>query len=81
MSYKTRVKFTIKETADGVPYLHMEVLDSIPNFPDEPPAFDLPPGTDMTKAGEIARYLNENIEAFRPEPSVPAPSFQTKVKR
>lgn len=81
MSYKTRVKFTIKETAEGVPYLFMEALDSIPNFPDDPPAFDLPPGTDMAKAEEIARFLNKNITAFRPEPLVPAPSFQTKVKR
>ncbi|MEJ8662926.1 hypothetical protein [Pseudomonas sp. LP23] len=80
MSYKTRVTFTIKESADGTPYLNMEALDPIPNFPEQPPAFDLRPGADMAKAEEIARYLNANIASFRPEPLVPIASFQTKVK-
>lgn len=79
MSYKTRVKFTIKEVGDGVPYLYMEALDQIPNFPIDPSAFELPAGTEMAKAEEIARYLNTNIESFHPEPLVPVPKFQTGV--
>ena len=77
MSYVTRVKFTIKESGEGVPYLHMEALDNIPNFPSEPPAFDLPPGTDMEKAREIASYLNANLSGYRPEPSRKTFGFQT----
>ncbi|MFJ4454430.1 hypothetical protein ACIP1G_11135 [Pseudomonas sp. NPDC089392] len=80
MSYKTRVTFTIKETAEGTPFLYMEALDHIPNFPSNPPAFYLPVGTDMAKAEEIARYLNQNIEMFCPEPLSPVASFQTEVK-
>ncbi|NWA43846.1 hypothetical protein HX871_07130 [Pseudomonas reactans] len=76
MSHKTRVKFTIKETGDGTPYLYMEALDSIPNFPSDPPAFDLPPGTDMKKAKEIANYLNSNLATYRPEPSKPSVGWQ-----
>lgn len=76
MSHVTRVKFTTKETAEGVPYLHMEALDVIPNFPPEPPAFDLPPGTDMAKAEEIAAYLNKNLAGFRPEPHLKTYGFQ-----
>lgn len=76
MSHVTRVTFTIKETAEGAPYLHMEALDAIPNFPAEPPAFDLPPGTDMAKAKEIAAYLNQNLAGFRPEPSRKTYGFQ-----
>jgi hypothetical protein len=77
MSHKTRVKFTIKETDNGTPYLYMEALDNIPNFPKEPPAFDLPPGTDMEKATEIANYLNSNLAAYRPEPTKPSHGWQT----
>ncbi|KAA8692054.1 hypothetical protein [Pseudomonas caricapapayae] len=80
MSYKTRVVFTIKESGEGVPYLNMEFHDDIPGLPDNPPAFDLPPGTDMFKAREIASYLNKNIDAFRPFPHVPEARFQTEVK-
>ena len=76
MSLRTRVKFTIKETGNGVPYLHMEALDSIPNFPEEPPAFYLPEGTDMKKAEEIASYLNANLAAYSPVPSRPATGWQ-----
>ncbi len=76
MSMRTRVKFTIKETDVGVPYLHMEALDSIQNFPTEPPAFYLPEGTDMEKAREIARYLNANLAAYAPEPSRPTKGWQ-----
>jgi hypothetical protein len=80
MSYKTRIVFTVKEWGDGVPYLHMEFHDNIPGLPDNPPAFDLPPGTDINAAGEIAKYLNHNLTAFRPFPSQPIPTFQTTVK-
>lgn len=76
MSLRTRVKFTIKEAVNEVPYLQMEALDSIPNFPNEPPAFYLPEGTDMKKAEEIARYLNANLAAYSPDPSRPAKGWQ-----
>lgn len=80
MSQKTRVKFTIKETGDGVPYLYMEFLDSIPGLPEDPPAFYLRPGTQMLEAEEIARYLNSNLAEFQPFPLGPANQFQTEIK-
>lgn len=80
MSHKTRVTFTIGEPENGQPYLQMEFLDSIPGLPNNPPVFDLPPGTDMSKAKEIAFYLNENLVAFRPFPAEPKSAFQTHVK-
>ncbi|MGE8098069.1 hypothetical protein [Pseudomonas fluorescens] len=80
MSYKTAIVFTVKESGDGVPYLHMEFHDAIPGLPDDPPAFDLQPGTDIKTAHEIANYLNENLAAFRPFPSRPIPTFQKAVK-
>ncbi|MDQ7987027.1 hypothetical protein QYS36_18970 [Pseudomonas sp. G34] len=72
MSHKTRIVFTIKESAEGVPCLNMEFHDDIPGLPVDPPAFDLPAGTDMAKAREIARYLNQNLAAYRPFPLDPA---------
>lgn len=80
MSQKTRVKFTIKESGDGVPYLHMEFLDSILGLPDQPPAFYLRAGTQMQEAEEIALYLNSNLAEFQPFPQEPAHQFQTEVK-
>ncbi|KIQ36478.1 hypothetical protein [Pseudomonas viridiflava] len=80
MSHKTRIVFTIKESGDGVPYLNMEFHDDIPGLQTDPPAFDLKPGTDMSKAREIAAYLNENLAAYRPFPLEPAASFQREVK-
>ena len=80
MSYQTRVTFTTGEPENGPPYLQMEFLDAIPGLPVDPPVFDLPPGTDMKKAEEIAAYLNKNLAAFRPFPSQPKSGFQTQVK-
>lgn len=65
MSQKTRVKFTIGEPGEGQPHLQMWFLDSIPGVPDNPPVFELPPGTDMEKAEEIAKYLNKTLVSFR----------------
>lgn len=80
MSHKTRIVFTVKESGDGVPYLYMEFYDHIPGLQKDPPAFDLKPGTDMSKAREIAKFLNENLAAYRPFPLEPAASFQKEVK-
>ena len=80
MSYKTGIVFTIKESADGTPCLNMEFYDNIPGLPDDPPAFDLPLGTSMEKAKEIAAYLNENLAAYRPFPLEPKAGFQQQVK-
>jgi hypothetical protein len=80
MSYKTRITFTIAEPDGGQPYLQMEFLDSIPGLPNDPPVFDLPPGTDMQRAEEIAAFLNSNLIAFRPFPSERKSGFQTTIR-
>ena len=80
MSYKTRVKFTVKETGDGRPYLMMEFYDQIPGLPNEPPVFDLKPDATIEDAEAVASFLNKNIEAYRPFPTQPIPAFQTSVK-
>ncbi|QQD56712.1 hypothetical protein MHB_0010845 [Pseudomonas fluorescens BBc6R8] len=80
MSHKTGIVFTVKESADGVPYLHMEFHDNIPGLQEDPPAFDLKPGTDLAQAKEIAKYLNENLVAYRPFPNRPTHGFQTFVR-
>ena len=81
MSHKTRIVFTIKESGDGVPCLNMEFHDNIPGLPDDPPAFDLKPGTGMDKAREIAAYLNDNLAAFRPFPNRKTYGFQEFGKK
>lgn len=64
MSYRARVVFTVKETEGGVLYAHVEVADCGTALPPESTAFDFPPGTDLERASEIARFFNENIAAL-----------------
>ena len=80
MSHKTRIVFTVKESESGEPYLNMEFHDNIPGLQEEPPVFDLKLGTDLAQAKEIAKYLNENLAAYRPFPSRPTHGFQTFVR-
>ncbi len=54
--------FTVKETAGGRPWICLEPSGGGVNFPgDGSLGFDLPGGTDIEKAKEIARYLNNNL--------------------
>jgi hypothetical protein len=71
MSYKTRVVFTIKETAEGRPYLMMEFHDDIPGLPVDPPVFDLREGATMEEAELVATFLNAKIASYRPFPMIP----------
>lgn len=80
MSYKTRVKFTVKETGKGRPYLMMEFYDHIPGLPEDPPVFDLKPDATIEDAEAVASFLNKNIEAYRPFPTQPIAAFQSSVK-
>lgn len=58
---KSKYKFAVKEHADGTPFIAMEpMLENI-----TPSAmfisFDLPPGTNIRRAEEIAGFLNDNL--------------------
>lgn len=53
-------RFTVKEYADGTPWITTEhYREDI--FEGKILGLDLPKGTTIEKAKEIARYLNENI--------------------
>jgi hypothetical protein len=58
--------FTIKEFADGTPWITAEPRDdkAVELFGEGFIGFDLPKGTDYTKAKAIARYLNENVKSL-----------------
>lgn len=72
MTERSRFKFTVKEGAasrsgaDDAPVWLMAEPDS-PGLSALNKGFlgvELPPGTKLAKAQEIARYLNENIHAL-----------------
>lgn len=65
VSYSARVVFTVKETEGGVLYAHVEVADYGTALTSESTLFDFPPGTDLERASETARFFNENIAALR----------------
>ncbi|KQM46418.1 hypothetical protein ASE80_16820 [Pseudomonas sp. Leaf15] len=65
MSQKTRIKFTIGELDPVQPNLQMWFQDSVDGLPDNPPVFELPPGTSMEQAEEIAKFLNKTLISFR----------------
>ncbi|MEN5202176.1 hypothetical protein ABE525_23370 [Pseudomonas wadenswilerensis] len=68
MAYKTRVKFIVKESGNGIPSQSGEALDEIPTFPKAPLTFERRPGTSIEKAKEIASSLNENLAGYQPDP-------------
>jgi len=54
--------FTVKEYADGTPWIAMEPSGKAIEFPNEGFfGFDLRKGTNIQRAREIAKYLNNNI--------------------
>lgn len=63
-TYRAEYVFTVKEYADGTPWIALEQLseNSVP-LPDEAfLGFDLPKGTSYEKAKEIARYMRKNLD-------------------
>jgi hypothetical protein len=55
-------KFTVKEYASGEIFISLEPLgERLPSLGRGQLGFDLPVGTSMEKAEDIARYLNTNL--------------------
>lgn len=64
MSTTKRAKhaFTVKEFNDGTPWIALEPLNESIDLPNDGfLGFDLPKGTNINKAKEIAKYMNENL--------------------
>ena len=60
---RAKYVFTIKEFAEGTPWIMAEPLNGGINLPNDGfLGFDLPKGTSMAKAKEIAKFLNDNLE-------------------
>jgi hypothetical protein len=58
-------RFTIKEHGDGTPFIAMEPCGGdLALLRDGILALDLPEGTTLEQAHEIASYLNDNIESL-----------------
>jgi len=54
--------FTIKEYGDGTPWIALEPSGKEIELPNEGQlGFDLNKGTNMKRATEIAKFLNENL--------------------
>lgn len=63
MTERAQYSFTVKEFADGTPWIAFEPLyQDIRNLPEGILGFDLPEGTSIEKAEEIASYLDANID-------------------
>ncbi len=61
----TRAKyvFTIKEFSEGTPWIMAEPLNESVKLPNHGfLGFDLPKGTNMAKAKEIAKFMNDNLD-------------------
>lgn len=56
--------FTVKEFASGAPFIALEPLhQDLPALKGATLSLNLPGGTSIEKAEEIARYLEDNIES------------------
>jgi hypothetical protein len=57
--------FVVKEFGDGTPWIVAEPRrKTIPVFNDAIWGFDLPEGTTLEKAHEIADYMNHNLKSL-----------------
>jgi hypothetical protein len=56
-------RFIVKEYGDGTPWIMLELYrePGLPILEDGFLGFDLPPGTDIRRAREIADFLEENL--------------------
>lgn len=74
-------KFTVKEFADGTPYLAAEPMRSAMTLFDEAQMFfQLRPGTDIEEAHRIAKYLNQHISTVGITLFEAHPMFSAKLK-
>ncbi len=74
-------KFTVKEFADGTPYLAAEPLQSKMTLLDEAQMFlQLQPGTDIEEAHKMAKYLNQHISTVGITVFEAHPMFGAKPK-
>lgn len=64
MTKRAKPVFTVKEYGDGQPWICIEYWNSEEGMPNDLYGFDLEPGTDIHKAKEIAKYMNDNLEHF-----------------
>jgi hypothetical protein len=61
MSERAKFTFTVKESADGRPWIAAEQLeDGMPSLVGQL-GFDLRPGTTFDQAKDIAKYLRERV--------------------
>lgn len=59
---RAKYVFTVKEFSNGTPFIALEPLNKSITLPEEGfLGFDLPEGTDINKAKDIAKYLNKNL--------------------
>lgn len=59
---RAKYVFIVKEFSDGTPWIVLEPLRKSISLPgDGFLGFDLPKGTDINKAKDIAKYLSENL--------------------
>lgn len=62
MTERSRYAFTVKEFADGTPWIACEPLHSnIEHLKNGILGFDLPEGTSYEEATQIANYMSEHI--------------------
>ncbi|HUK08505.1 MAG TPA: hypothetical protein VLX09_11600 [Stellaceae bacterium] len=62
MMERAKIRFSVKETADGVLWICAEPLDKeLPILRGGNLGFDLRPGATIEQASEIARFMDQNI--------------------
>ncbi len=63
---RARHKITVKEYADGTPFLAFELLegDGLASFPDVHFGLDLRAGTTYEQAQELARQINQGVQGL-----------------
>lgn len=62
---RAEYKFTVKEFSDGTPWIMLEPMGKSIELPEDGfLGFDLPKGTDISRAGEIAKFMNANLSTL-----------------
>lgn len=64
MTVRAKPIFTVKEYAEGQPWICIEYWNNEPGMPMDLFGFDLAPGTSIQKAKEVAKFMNDNLEQF-----------------
>lgn len=68
MTSRAKVVFTVKETSTGQPWIAFEYLAPFSSMPPGLFGFDLEQDISISKAQDIAEFMNKMLESFSHTP-------------